>query len=351
MMPKVNFRNIVLYLATVCAVGHCAAQTASIRRSSNLREKPNTSSTIAGPLNGGDGVTLNSPNPTNGYLSVKTADGKPGWVLAKNVSIAGADAGGPFIRSKALAAAITFSPSCTDPEFPSAESTQIDSECGVEGIGTLADQAQNEQKDNFCGIGEPRSITIPDLAALQMDVQKGGDVNFGSVFNSHPLSKLPGPAKDRAPLVALGEGTQVTLTGFVLDAAGEGAEKVNCSLGTKTKQDAALHDIHITIVDNSAANTNKCTGIVAEMIPHHRPDSWTPSVVLQVKASKRQVRVTGNLMFDSDHSPCNSSGPVGTDPSRVSLWEIHPIYKFEVCSTSDCSSGQGFVPLETWKPE
>jgi hypothetical protein len=348
MMLEFNLRSVAFCLLTLFAVADCAAQSASVRRSSNLREKPSTSSAIVGSLNRGDVVTLTSATPTTGYFSVKTADGKLGWVLAKNVTV-----GATVLRAQRLAllqptGSAEFTPSCSDPAFPSADPTPIDSECGLAGVGKAADQAQNEQKNNFCATGPSRSITITDLEELQKKVQDGHAVNFGNSFNAHPLSKIPGAAKDRAPLVALGEGTQVTLTGFVADAAAEDPETVNCSLGTKSKKDAPLHDIHVSIVDEP--NADKCTGVVAEMIPHHRPDAWTPNILIEVKGSKRQVRVSGNLMFDSSHTPCIDGAALNGDPSRASLWEVHPIYKFEVCSTSDCSAGDGWVPLESWRP-
>ena len=348
-MLGVNLRNIAFCFLTLIAVAECTAQSVSIRRSSNLREKPNTSSEVIGSLKAGDKVTLTSANQTTGYFPVKTAEGKSGWVWAKNVTVG---ANGLKTRRLALlqpAVSAHFVPSCPDPAFPSADPTPIDSECGLPGVGNTADKAQNEQKNNFCATGASRAISISDLVELQKEVEDGGAVNFGSSFNSHPLSKIPGAAKDRAPLVALGEGTRVTLIGFVAGDAGEGPETVNCSLGTKSKKDAPLHDIHVSIVDDPNV-TDKCTGVVAEMIPHHRPDAWTPNILAQVKTSKRQVRVTGNLMFDSSHTPCINGAALSGDPLRASLWEVHPIYKFEVCSTSDCSSGDGWVSLESWQP-
>jgi hypothetical protein len=61
------------------------------------------------------------------------------------------------------------------------------------------------------------------------------------------------------------------------------------------------------------------------------------------------VRVTGQLFFDSSHTPCVNEVPVRGDPSRASVWEIHPIYKFEVCTEGACDSGNGWVPLEQWR--
>jgi hypothetical protein len=187
-------------------------------------------------------------------------------------------------------------------------------------------------------------VSIPDLIGLQQQVESDKSIPFGNPRN-HPLTNSAGPATDRSGLEALGEGTQVVLTGYVKLARQEGAESVNC--GKNVPNQSAYHDIHISIVDTPGAA--ECGGIVAEMIPHDRPASWTPTLVNKVAESGLLVRLTGNLMFDSSHSPCQNGTALSGDPSRASLWEVHPIYKFEVCTQSDCRSGDGWIALESWQ--
>jgi hypothetical protein len=214
--------------------------------------------------------------------------------------------------------------------------------CPISGNGG-AETWQNEAKNNFCAPDPATPITIQDLIDLQADVQKDPTIPFGNT-RSHPLTSTAGPAKDRAALVKLGEGSQVVLNGYVLIARQEGAESVNC--GTHVPNSAVYHDIHISIVQNP--DDTECSGVVAEMVPHHRPVAWTPANLLAVAKAKLPVRVTGQRMFDSSHSPCSNGVSVQGDPSRASLWEVHPIYKFEVCPQDDCSSGAGWVSLEDW---
>lgn len=109
----------------------------------------------------------------------------------------------------------------------------------------------------------------------------------------------------------------------------------------------ALQPTHISIVDSSS-NHVECLSVVVEMSPHHRPAAWNQANVEAVAKAHLPVRVTGQLFFDSSHTPCGGGVPTKGDPSRASLWEIHPIYKFEVCAKGDCSSG-GWVPLTEWK--
>jgi len=244
----------------------------------------------------------------------------------------------------------TFKQSCPQPNYPSAVATAIDSECGVDGKGG-AEAAQNEAKNNFCASGA-QPITIAQMADLQKAVESDKSIPFGN-SDLHPLTSTPGPATDRGPLQKLGEGKEVVLTGFVKVARQEQAESVNCGKGPKSPvpDQPVNHDIHISIVAN--VGNAECSGVVVEMIPHHRPSSWTPDLVNAVSTAKLQVRVTGQLMFDSSHSPCVKGSPVRTpnasDPARVSLWEVHPIYKFEVCEKGGCSAGSGWVPVEEWK--
>jgi len=236
-----------------------------------------------------------------------------------------------------------FGQSCPNPSYPTATAAPIDStSCSVEGNGG-AETAQNEAKNNFCAAG-PKPITILEMVSLQKQVQDDKSIPFGNP-DQHPLTNSAGPAENRKPLQALGEGSEVVLTGFVKISRQEGAESVNC--GSHVPKEDAYHDIHISIVAKPAAS--ECTGVVVEMIPHHRPNSWTADLVSAVKTAKLPVRVTGQLMFDSSHSPCVAGKPVSGDPLRASLWEVHPIYKFEVCTSGDCGSGSGWVPIEEWK--
>lgn len=227
----------------------------------------------------------------------------------------------------------TFNPPCPNPSFPSPNTTSIDQLCGLGGTG--AEQTQNEAKNNFCASGDPETMNIDQFTTLQNQAASTDGVTFGE----------QSPTLNRTPLQGLGEGKLVVFRGYVLNARQEGAESVNCGKPPQIPNQPSNHDIHISLGDS--ADATECSGIVAEMIPHHRPDSWTALNVLKVKNAAVPVRVTGQLMFDSSHVPCQGGNPVGTNPKRLSLWEVHPIYKFEIC-TSDCQANGQWVSLEEW---
>jgi len=238
-----------------------------------------------------------------------------------------------------------FKPACASPSYPMpapSQSPGIDGLCGLAGAGTGPEGAQDMVKNNFCAKGSPQEITIDDLTKLQAQVEKNPAINFG---NENKGSRRRGPTANRAPLRKLGEGKLFTLKAFVLIARQEGGESVNC--GKNVPDGPLFHDIHISLVASNDV-TSECSGVVAEMSPHHRPDAWTHANVEKVAQAKLPVRVTGQLYFDSSHFPCaNGQGAGEGNPKRVSLWEIHPIYKFEVC-TANCDGDGTWLALDEW---
>jgi hypothetical protein len=263
-----------------------------------------------------------------------------------------------------------FQPPCAQPHYPepSTSSLMIDAQCVIQGASQEVDSNpaegdQNEAKNNFCGQDSGGAVKTSDMKNLQDMVQQDHTINFGRSGND------PGPTTDRTKLQNLGqlsEGKVVVFTGFVLKVRQEGGESVNCELGkppkpakgSKTKSASsksksaidALHDIHISLVDSKTI-TNECRSIVAEMSPHHRPPQWIQKNVDRVRKQRLQVRVTGQLFFDSSHDlPCvNGKPPAHSsgNPVRVALWEIHPIYEFEVCPSGTCATS-GWKSLSDW---
>jgi hypothetical protein len=249
----------------------------------------------------------------------------------------------PFLAAQQFPATC---PNDKTPHLPSMTAAPIDSLCGLDGTPSRpAEKPQNEAKNNFCSApGAPEPIILDKIKSLQSEAEA----------EENKRNLTPGqPPPDRSFLQSLGEGQLVVFQGFVFEARQECKETVNC--GTTVPNVNASHDIHIALLEqprkthsgdpNPARDAEECTGFVAEMIPHHRPPEWTQCNVQSVADAGLRVRVTGQQFFDGSHQPCRNNAPHGSDPKRISLWEIHPIYSFEVCPSGDCAGG-GWEPLE-----
>jgi hypothetical protein len=106
----------------------------------------------------------------------------------------------------------------------------------------------------------------------------------------------------------VGEGMVVRHVGFLAEARkariGTSGESVNCKL-----TDREDNDIHIDIVQTPRANP--CRSVTAEMIPHSRPETWTPKNLNRLHDERLPVRVTGHLFFDSSHNPARGPRALG----------------------------------------
>jgi hypothetical protein len=232
-----------------------------------------------------------------------------------------------------------FTQACQDPKFPSPTSTVADASCPALGNGG-AEGTQNQSKNNFCSPTPVIPISFRSLQTLQTRVEQDGTINFGD-----PPSPNPGPTTNRTKLRQIGEDRLVSLIGYVFIARQEGKESVNC--GSNVPNAAVRHDIHISLVA-IRRETDECHSVVVEMSPHHRPPDWTAPNVEKLAHLNAPVRVIGHLLFDSSHLTCASGQRIRNNPSRFSLWEIHPIYKFQVC-TADCGSPKRqWVDLSDW---
>ena len=262
-----------------------------------------------------------------------------------------------FILSPAAAAQAQFPKTCADgTELPFARIAAehpIDTVCpALTGLPDApeASHKQNTVKNNFCASApQPKSFTPAMLIDLQGEAKKQ-HVSFG--HDREP--------DDRSPLDGLGEGSLVRMKAYLIEShyadLGDG-ESVNCD--RPAEED---NDIHIAL--GPEVNTLECASVSAEISPHFRPAAWTafgtfenfkagkytvdPQVASRLKS--HPYRITGQLFFDASHVPC----PCGTrrcSPSRSSLWEIHPVYKIEVCragAACDEANDGDWMDFDTW---
>jgi hypothetical protein len=267
-------------------------------------------------------------------------------------------------KSKPKANACTvaaFTPACTLPfDSIKQDGLAIDKRCGDSGCAAADTPGglQNMAKNNFCATGAAVTVTPDDLKQLQADAKTKG-VTFGGE------SEVP---TDRSVLQGfdiggktVGEGTLVRMAVFIIEthpADTSSGESVNCKLAG-----APMNDVHMAMGLKYGAN--ECTSVTAEISPHFRPKAWSPVSKVAPKPAKGAanpapitkfpLRITGQLFFDASHVPCTGGQPVGSNPKRQSLWEIHPIYAIDVCSQTTlaaCSADDDSVwtPLDQWKP-
>ena len=232
---------------------------------------------------------------------------------------------------------------------------RIDFLCGNTGCNKgPANDKQNAMKNNFCApVKKITPVTLKTFADL------------GDASTNEPSIPKGEPPPSRAKLAniltlangtKLGEGKTVTFIGFVLDARhsnvdsadpltkGNG-ESVQCNL-----LGCAYNDIHITLAEDPN-ETASCRTVVAEIIPHYRPEAWnlfdSPDYAGFLKT--HAVKITGQLFFDGSHVPCTKDGKAGFNPARdnakdferLALWEIHPVYAIDICkhtNKSQCSA-------------
>ena len=196
----------------------------------------------------------------------------------------------------------------------------------------------NQLKQTLPSSTKPTLLTFDDFANLQQQADN-------LVGEDKELT-----ASDRAQLknmtVSTGqasEGDLVSILGYLVDTPHPNTrESVNCNL-----KGEANNDYHIPI-SNDPSN-NGFQGIVVEMIPQNRPANWNLANLTQVESGNQLVMVTGGLFYDNLHKVNgDSSNPLRGQPARFSLFEIHPITQFVVCTKSDNSCD----PTQTsdWAP-
>jgi hypothetical protein len=188
---------------------------------------------------------------------------------------------------------------------------------------------------------------VPD--ALNTAVDALEDFAWGSP------TALP---EDRSPLKDLitvsgkkiGEGSLVQIVAYFMHATRSNTsngEKVNCD-----ETGAENNNIHIYLSLTSGED-DRCESVNAEISPHFRPAAWEKIIGLNINA-KRPLRVTGQLMLDARHRPCEDGHRAS--PARFTAWEIHPVYDLEVCKfkvASKCKVTQSdnWIPFDEWLGE
>ena len=303
--------------------------TVTIQRPVNMRRGPSTAQARIKVLKSATEVRLVDSSPSGNFHRVIFGKGRIGWVWSKSIHAPAAFAA-PVTAAAAPPCAADFA-SC-QPEG-----------CGAPG----SDQAiLNSTKRRQPSEVTARTLSFADLRSLQQKannlVGQHNELNQAERDVLVNLSVTSGTVR---------EGRLVKVRGFIAAGlephANTGGESVNCRF-TQT----ANNDFHISIAENAGEDEFK--GIVVEMIPQGRSADWTLAKLKGIRQQGKRVLVVGALFYDNIHMVNNDPNhPIGGQPKRVSLWEVHPITKFFVCtkasnncSVSSTGASSGWKSLE-----
>jgi hypothetical protein len=203
--------------------------------------------------------------------------------------------------------------------------------CAAEGCGTLFDPNLNKLKNLVADEGQATRHTLAWMKKLD-----------------DPENFTEGDERDE--LADLGEGQKVTVIAYLLTAKPEGGESCNCGLDSPADSDNHLVLVTKATVDKfpltkpitaakkkAAFAKREPQSITAEFTPRVRlahPNFTRDNIETLIKDTPQRallVRVTGQLLFDSEHF-------LKKHLTRVNNWEIHPILRLEYCSTGKCKS-------------
>jgi len=310
-------RLLQLLLACLLWVSAATAQTAVVKRTVNLRSDSSTDSDIIESLKPGDQLRLVSASKTNGYYQVTAADGQTGWVWARNIQILEAtpSATPSLVPNPPTAAPALSQPPATDlfSQLMNARKKPIP-------------QPLIEDGRQVCGpTGDATKKTPIALNTNKNRTDIPGDSDYVDI-GWNDLANLPSDRIDDFVSAS------VRVVGYLshkinVENSGSG-ESTNCHLHADDEV-----DWHIYLTEESNQPISKA--IIVETTPRTRPlHTWTTSMLGALVNSENQVRVSGWLMYDSEHI-----NVIGKE--RATVWEVHPITKIEIQS-----NGQ-WVDIET----
>jgi hypothetical protein len=199
--------------------------------------------------------------------------------------------------------------------------------CPVTGCGGDIDKNLNRRKNiRTAPTGAAEDMTIAEIKALEDPVEgfAKGDT--------------------REALTALGEGKLIRVVALALVVRPGSKESCNCGLTGVTNTDN-----HIVLIDpaddSPSLESDEDDSVTAEFTPRVRnrlPNlsrAVLKPLIDDAPDNALRVRVTGVLMFDSEHS-------LGKHLHRHNNWEIHPIFMMEYCPTGKTCSDTGTA---NWK--
>jgi hypothetical protein len=292
--------------------------TVTVERNVNLRRSPSTAKKALRAVTPSTELRIVDPNPIGGFYRVIFGKGRLGWVWSKNIRLPAAGIAPPAaVPASSSPCAATFD------------------DCKPEGCGTLGTPPAvlNSTKRRLPSETNARTVSFADLRTLQQ-------VANNLVGQHNELTQA-----ERDSLVNLSvaggtvrEGRLIKVRGFLGQGlephANSSGESVNCKFTT-----SATNDFHISVVENAGEDEFK--GIVVEMIPQQRDQNWTLTKLKTIRQQGKRILVVGALFYDNIHTVNDDPNhPIGGQPKRMALWEVHPITRFFVCTkaSNNCSA-------------
>lgn len=190
------------------------------------------------------------------------------------------------------------------PEMPNKPKPMLRSFYGCAPEGERGDPDLNRLKNR---IDEGQYSAVPFDAIEQLEWPK-------TIERRHRADWSSGDAS----AIARYEGIPVSVEGYIAGARQEEEESPNCR-----RPEALFHDLHIWLT--KTAGEDRSRSIVVEMTPALRAQHryWTTELLGRIEREKYKVRVSGWLLLDPEH-------PDQVSKTRGTIWEIHPVLKFEV---------------------
>jgi hypothetical protein len=178
-------------------------------------------------------------------------------------------------------------------------------------LGDGGDPALNKQKNRY---------VPPTVAQIAPSIKGPADIVAlpapQSVGKQLRSSWIPKDAGTIAAYEAMGATIEGKLVRITPENKANG-ESVNCH------RYQVLYDFHIFIADTPGVGIDQA--VVVEMTPRWRSmhsSSWTVPNIQGLIDKKANVRVTGWLMFDEEHTDV-----IGK--YRAAAWELHPVTELQ----------------------
>jgi hypothetical protein len=323
MTPTIQRIALITFVSvSIAMLGFAQTQGKTTARV-NLRSGPSKDSSRVALVEKGSTVTLLQKQADHGFYHVRTVQNQEGWLLAQYVSL-------KFPAHRAVVRKPTnFEVEPHRIGMAAAACAPDLASCPANGCAAAgsAHALVNQLKQTTPSGSTPMMLSFDDFANLQQQADN-------SVGEDKELT-----AGDRAQLkgltVAAGqvsEGDLVSVVGYLVGTPHPNTgESVNCNLKGESN-----NDYHIPM-SNDPSNSD-FQGIVVEMIPQGRGQNWNLANLTQVESAGQLVMVTGALFYDNMHKVNgDANNPVRGQPARFSLFEVHPLTQFVVCTKADNS--------------